>query len=462
MRTIVATLAVAIPLLTTVAAPAAEAAPSEVNVRIEGRTETLFEGSVLTDGHNVRAADSDPSAPTSGRPCDGTNGGRNPTPGPTPTAASVDAMSIVGESFDGQWYPGFDDYFVKRWGPDAQDPAAPGGGAYWGLLVNDVVTSVGGCQYELDGGDEVLWVYDAFGDRPTLALFSAAAAYASGPRPLTATAQLATPFAVEVVSYEDDQESVPPAAPGRSGSIPYEGAEVAPVVTGANGFQRVDTAAPATEVTGADGKAEIVFDTAGWHRIKATVGASGSESAIRSNRLDVCVPATGSPAPPMAPPLEGASDCAQLPAADRVREGEVGLAGGGEPGAGEGEGDASGSPGVGSVGRPSPGSGPPSEAPQVRIGELKLDRSRVARGRVRVSWRVLSPGVGIDRWRISSQRLGKKDTRYVSRATETHGSSATLQLPPGAYRLRLTIVDALGRSSSVVLGKVVVPRARRD
>jgi hypothetical protein len=452
MRTIVATLAVAIPLLTTIAAPAAEATPARVNVRIEGRTETLFEGPVLTDGHNVRAAESDPTAPSSARPCDGTNGGRSVTPGPTPTAASVDAMSIIGEGFDGQWYPGFDDYFLKRWGPDAQDPAAPGGGAYWGVLVNNVFTSVGGCQYELDEGDEVLWIYDAFTGRPTLALFPEAPAYASGPRPLTATAQLGVPFAVEVVSYEDGLESVPPDAPGRSGSIPYEGAEVAPVLTGPDGFERVDTADGATQTTGVDGKAAIVFDTAGWHRIKATVATVGGESAIRSNRLDVCVPAAGSSPPPAAPPLEGASDCAELPAADRVREADA------ERPGGEG---SSGGGGGGAVAS-APQSQPPTQPRPVRIAVQKLDRSDLSRGRIGLSWRVLSSGVGIRRWRVSSLRLGGRHTRYLSRATGTRGTSATLRLSPGAtYRLRLTIVDVLGRSSSVVLGKVVVPPAGR-
>src|SRR6185295_6243691 len=34
--------------------PAAQAAPTEVNVRIEGKTETLFEGPILSDGHNIK------------------------------------------------------------------------------------------------------------------------------------------------------------------------------------------------------------------------------------------------------------------------------------------------------------------------------------------------------------------------------------------------------------------------
>ena len=454
MRIFIAALTAAISL-SALAAPVASAAPSQVNVRIEGKAETLFEGPVLTDGHNVRAAESDSKAPASGRPCDGTNNGQNPTPGPTPTAASVDAMSILGEDFDGQWYPGYDDYFLKRWGPDAQDPTAPSGGEYWGLLVNDVFTNVGGCQYQLDGGDEVLWVYDAFDGRPNLALFPEEAAYTSGPRPLTATAQLGEPFPLEVVTYEDDLETVPPATPARSGSGPYEGAEVAPVLMNDKGFEKVDTSDPATRTTDSEGKVAIAFDTAGWHRIKATVAGVGGESVIRSNRIDVCVPTTGPPPPPVEPPLEGAGDCGELPAADVVREAEEELPPEDDSST---AGPAGGSP-VAPAGA-SPDAGPPPDP--VRVTAPKLDRGDLARGRVGVSWRVLSAGAGIERWRISSQTLGRRGAPYVSRATGTDRTSATLRLPPGvAYRLRFTIVDVLGRSSTIALGKVVVPPAGR-
>jgi hypothetical protein len=451
MRIVIAAFTAAISL-SALAAPVAPAAPTKVNVRIEGKTETLFEGPVLTDGHNVRAAESDSKAPASGRPCDGTNGGRHPTPGPTPTVASVDAMSILGEDFDGQWYPGFDDYFVKRWGPDAEDE---GHGEYWGLLVNDVFANVGGCQYQLDGGDEVLWVYDAFDGRPNLALFPEEAAYASGPRPLTATAQLGEPFPLEVVTYEDDLESVPPATPARSGSGPYEGAEVAPVLTNGEGFEKVDTSDPATKTTDSEGKVTVAFDTAGWHRIKATVAGAGGESVIRSNRIDVCVAATGSPPPAVEPPLEGASSCGELPAADAVREAGEELPTEDDSSAG---GPVGGSPVV--PAGASPGAGPLRDP--VRVTVPKLDRSDLTHGRVGVSWRVLSAGVGIERWRISSQTLGRRGAPYVSRATGSKGTAATLRLPPGAsYRLRFTVVDVLGRSSAIALGKVVVPPAGR-
>jgi Domain of unknown function (DUF4430) len=303
--TIVSSLAVlALMPAAALTASVAEAAPTTINVRIEGRSETIFEGPVLTEGHDIKA-----SSDTQERPCDGTNNAQHPLPGPTPTAASVDAMSIIGETFDGQWYPGFDDYFITRWGPDEQDPAEA---AYWGLLVNDVFTNVGGCQYELHENDEVLWVYDAFEDRPTLALFPAGDT--DSRPPLTAIAQLGQPFEVQVDQYSDNTEDNPPAQPDREDATPYEGAEVSPVETNAKGFEKVLTSSPATVTTNAQGKAIITFTTSGWHRIKAGAPlfkedeeAEAKEEAIRSNRIDICVPA------------QGATGCGSPPAEDDVR-----------------------------------------------------------------------------------------------------------------------------------------------
>jgi hypothetical protein len=292
------TAALAIASLALMIAPAAGATPVQVDVRIEGKAETLFEGPIWTEGHDVKA-----SSDSQARPCDGTNDHQHATPGPTPTASAVDAMRIVGETFDAQWYgSSFDDYFLTRFGPDEQSASE---GAYWGLLVNDVFTSVGGCQYELGPDSEVLWVYDAFKERPLLALLPAASGYTSGPRPLTATAQLGKSFEVEVLDYAEDKEGTPPSIPERTGSIPEPGAEVSPVHTAANGFEKIEAESPSTVLTDAQGKASIVFTKPGWHRIKAT--AVTAQGAVRSNRLDVCVPP------------EGQSACGEPPAEDQVR-----------------------------------------------------------------------------------------------------------------------------------------------
>ena len=434
MRITIATLAV-VSLIFTWLMPAAQAAPTEVNVRIEGKTETLFEGPILTDGHAIRAS-SDKQA----RTCDGTNNGQNLYPVPTPTTSSVDAMSILGQDFDGQWYSQYDDYFIKRWGPDGQDE---GQGEYWGVLVNNVYTNVGGCQYGLDAGDEVLWAYDAFKERPLLALFPAG--YTGGAQPLTATAALDQPFEVEVDSYEDDLENAPPASPERQGAHPFAGATVAPVVATAKGFERIATEGADAETSGVDGKATFVFHTYGWHRIKATeLAPGGGEDAVRSNRLDVCVPE---------PPASG---CVPL-ADDLVREPPP-PPGNEEPGAGTTSGSDSPAPATrGTAARADPGAADP-----VKLQLPHLDRSKLARGLVAVSWRVLDPGEGIRKWTIASQRLDAngKAGRYVTRAQGATSTSTTLRLPLGAtYRLRITIVDALGRSSSTSIGKVRVPTA---
>jgi len=443
MRTILATLAVAIPIFTTLLTPAV-AAPAAVDVRVEGRTETLFEGPIQTDGHNVRAA-SDAKAPPSGRRCNGLNNNQNPTPGPTPTAAAVDAMAILGEDFDGRWYAEpFEDYFVERWGPDAEDEAA---GEFWGLAVNNLFTGVGGCQYVVDQGDEVLWSYDAFTGRPRLGLYPAA--YPGGAVTLTASVELGEPFEVTVEAWDGAGESEPPAAPQRDGAEPFEGAEVAPVVEGPGGFEAVDVGSEETAATDGDGLAEIAFETVGWHRIKAAaIGPGGEETAIRSNRLDVCVYELDP------------SECPPPPADDQVRippppeeEGDPEEPGEEPPAGGEqGGGGGQGSPSVGE---------PPSVGPArpVRLKLLPLDRSRLDRGVVKASWRVLDPGPGIGKWTVASLALGRRNARYVGGASGSGGSAATLRLPQGAaYRLRLTVTDVLGRASAARLGTVRVPR----
>ena len=350
----------------------AQAAQTQVNVRIEGREETLFEGPVLVESDGVRA-----SSDAQSRNCNGINSldPLNVTPAPTPTAASADALGLIGETFDGQWYPGFNDYFITRWGPDLQ---SPGEAAYWGILVNDTFTNVGGCQYQLDGGDEVLWVYDAFKGRPDLALFPEAANYATGPRPLTATVALNQPIAVEAVAFEDNEENNPAAAPGRTGSTPIANAEIAPVLTSAKGFERVNTKSSATVKSNVGGKATLTFNEPGWYRVKATIAEGGVENAIRSNRLDICV--TGG-APTKA--LEGATGCNELPAADRVRVaprivGEVApptTGGGGDGGSGGSGGDGGTGGGNGGTGGSQTQASPPPKGGSSPAGVAEGQRA---------------------------------------------------------------------------------------
>ncbi len=509
VRNLLATLCVGISSLLLLAA-AAGAAPVTVNVRIEGAHETLFEGPVSVTPHDVQA-----TSDSVERRCDGINklDPWNTVPNPTATSASVDAMSLIGETFDGQWYPGYDDYFIKRFGPDAEKE-----GKSWGILVNNVFTNVGGCQYQVDEGDEVLWAFNAFDFRPFLALFPAGSA--SGSRPLTATATLGQPFEVEVLSYEDDSEDTPPAHPERTGAVAFEGADVSPVTTDSKGFEKVDTASGETVQTGVGGRASITFTTPGWHRIKATVPGASEEEAIRSNRLDVCVPALGE------------TGCGALPADDEARvpqatieapareqkereerealearekleaeereareaeekaerearevvereerevreareaveraEGEAHEAAERaqqEQAAKEAAEKAAAGGGGGTSPPPTqqPSASAPSPGP-VRVSVPVVDRRQLKQGRVALGWKVLDAGAGVKSWTISSQELGAKKAPYVKRVSGTTATSATLRLPPGAYRLRFTLVDALGRASTVTIGKVVVPGGGR-
>jgi hypothetical protein len=424
-------------LLVILAAPLAQAAPSQVHVRIEGTTETIFEGPVLSDVHRVR--DSNDSQ---WRRCNGVTGlDPSAAPAVVPTSVSSDAMRVIGESFDGLWNSQWEDYFIERWGPDAQ---AADSFKYWGVLVNNVFTDIGGCQFQLDAGDEVLWVYNAFDNRPRMVLYPAS--YSGGPLQATATATLNQPFEVEVDTWASYNEGSPSPQPTRS-TTPYVGAEVAPVQTEAKGFQTVDVASPKTVLTGAGGKASITFTEAGWHRIKAVDFAAGAEAAIRSNRLDVCVPQ---------PPATG---CGTPPADALVRTpppplpGEAEEVGGSDSKGGQSSGgqSAAGSPGSSAEG------GAVAEDKRVRLQLSRLDRSRLLAGLVKVSWRVLDPGAGIARWRLDSKRLGRRG--WVRRASGSARTAATVRLPAGVtHELRLTVTDALGRSASVSLGKVEVPR----
>jgi hypothetical protein len=328
-------------------------------------------------------------------------------------------MESIGETFDGQWYEGFDDYFITRFGPDEQDNSLS---AWWGVLVNQVFTSVGGCQKQLQETDEVLWVWDAFSSRPMLALYPEAAHYTEGPRPTRVTVAPGEPVPVEVVSWGASGEGSTPEVPSRAGSSAYEGAVVAPVIVGAKGFQRVDAASPEALVSGADGKATFTFATPGIHRIKAT-GPLGSESSVvRSNGLEVCV-------------LAQFGDCGEtLPTAPiddtTPKPAATTAAAVTEPGA-------------------------------ARISKPKLATGKLADGKLTISWQVLDPGPGVRSWRIATKTLGKKGG-WIDRARGAKGTQATVRLPRGhRYQVRFTLTDMAGPTTTYALGKVTVPRAAR-
>ncbi|MFD9910439.1 DUF4430 domain-containing protein [Streptomyces sp. NPDC059063] len=128
---------------------AAANAPIKVTLTVKGpNNSTLYNSSITTTGHNVTTA----SGGT--HKCDGTNNDANPTAGATPTAALDDAAKKKGFTWDGTWYPSFDDYFVST-------IAGKTGGqeAYWNISVNGQATPVGGCQFRIKAGDKVAFTW---------------------------------------------------------------------------------------------------------------------------------------------------------------------------------------------------------------------------------------------------------------------------------------------------------------
>jgi hypothetical protein len=215
-----------------VAAPAttATAAPAKVTVRVEGATKTLFEGAVTAKIHQVDGGDG-----TGAHTCDGTNGGANPTPGPTATSAMDDATKLAHLTWDGSFDSSFQDFIVKRIGPDTQTQKK-----FWGVAVDGKSLQVGGCQAIVSSGQEVLWAYDLFGKKLLRA---------SGP----SKARVGKLVSVKVVDTD-------------KGGAPVAGARIGGKKTNAKGIAR------------------LRFTAAGTKRLKATAPKS-----IRSNQLVVKV-----------------------------------------------------------------------------------------------------------------------------------------------------------------------------
>lgn len=179
-----------------------------VNVRIEGKRRTLFEGRVLARVHPVDSGDG--SGP---HRCDGTNAGANPSPAPTLLGAFDQAVHDTWRAtpltWTGAYSPSFQDFTIDRVGPDASDTKH---NEYWGQALDFKDTQLGGCQIQLHPGDQVLIAFNSF-NRPKLEL--------SGPRRVTA----GEPFTVKVID-------------GQTGK-PFAGALVSGHATGRGGRVRL-------------------------------------------------------------------------------------------------------------------------------------------------------------------------------------------------------------------------------
>ena len=408
-------------LLAAVVPATALAAPADVHVRVEGVTRTIFDGVVRTDGREVRAASDDRP-----RTCDGTNNGANPEHGPTPTAATVDAMAAIGQDFDGDWYAGFDDYFLTRWGPESEDDSQQ---FWWGILVNGSFTPVGGCQQRIVAGDRVLWVNHAFGSRPFLSLAGAAKAVAGQPYSATVTSTVQS-------TGGDDPDA-----------DPYAGAEVDAVTAMGQPAPAGTTSGPGTSAL--DGGATVVFQTLGWQRLKArTTGAV--PVAIASDGIDVCVVATVAETCAGTPPSQRPVNVEPEPRTPEPRTPEPRTP---EPRAPEPRSPEPRAPDA----QPRAPEPQPRTAAPVRITVPSV-ATRNGDGTVGVTWSVLDRGVGVARWEVASKPLGSARARFTARASGSDATTTSLRLPAGrSYALRFTLRDAAGRTSTHDLGQVLMP-----
>ncbi len=209
----------------------AAAAPVTVELRIEGKTATLYEGTVTTNTRSIDMRDG-----TGAHVCDGTSNPDTPTPGPTRGAALMTAAEGPGGfAFTGSY--SFDMSFTTIAGTNVEYDA--GSGEYLVEYKNAKAANFGSCGDQISNGDKLLYAYGT-GSEPLLELRGGATSVAVG-----------APATLEVVD----------AGTG----APVAGASVGGATTNASGIATVTVAmgGPAT--------------------FKAT-----KAGAIRSNALTVC------------------------------------------------------------------------------------------------------------------------------------------------------------------------------
>lgn len=208
----------------------AGAAPTKVNLRVEGSTTTLFEGVVTSDTNK----------PDGDHTCNG----------PSPTSALFDVTQKNGIAFAATWWPGFGDYVIDRIGSDMSGDFVHDF-HWWSLWVNNSQSMVGGCQVTLTGSDTALWAYVESEDT-VLGL--------QGPN----TVMVGEPFQVEVKKY--DTQGSPSTAQGASLSV------------GGQSY-----------TTGRNGRAAITISNESSHTYKASLPGS-----VRSNAVSTCAYLPGS------------------------------------------------------------------------------------------------------------------------------------------------------------------------
>lgn len=225
-------------------------------IRIEGRDQTIFEGVVKTNGHDVTAS-------TGGtHPADGTNNNEHPYAVPTCTSALADIAKVQHFTWDGyvfysyrvevrlrrltkfkrKFYESFEDFFITRIKNDTA-----GSGEYWQLALNFRRANLGGGQLEIKAGDNVLWALI----KPEPSYNSLAPLKLNGPR----SAKVNVEFIVTVLDGETRK--------------PVAGAIITP------GEQKTDS----------QGQAKVKYNAAQIYTLKANYDGH----YVRSDALNVTV-----------------------------------------------------------------------------------------------------------------------------------------------------------------------------
>jgi hypothetical protein len=280
------------------AANARAAAPVTVNLRVEGSSSTLLEGSVTTGPATFQTSSS--GGP---HPCDyvgnGGVGGESVGPVGGPTTALRDAALAAGLPFDAEWFGALEgkpggDFFVSQVGPDHNESSPPFDS--WGFAVDYTSSEVGGCEVALAPGSEVLWAYNFFNLGHLLRL--------TGP----AVLETGHTFTVHV-------------ADGHSGEA-LSGALLGQQVGG------VPTPLAGAPATDAAGNVTLSLTKPGAYVLKAT-----RSDSVRSNALRVCVHdaadggcGSGVPKPVLvgaAPPPPYKGPYALVAALSSIRDGQV-------------------------------------------------------------------------------------------------------------------------------------------
>jgi hypothetical protein len=224
------------------ATPALAAGPADVDVRVEGTSDTLV----------PRARVTTTTAPV-GKPGDGTCSG-------TSALGALDRATggDWGGVFSTTYGPQYEVRTIKgetHWAPFGSDPAP-----YWTFWVNYRVAEQGLCDTELQEGDEVLMFPDCYGSQ------------CGGPSP--------TPLRISGVPAS--------ARPGDTATVTVEEFAVSsgwpPVTTAAPSDNATVAAGGQTVTTGADGRAAVTFAGSGPQSVRAT-----KPGHVRTAAEPVCV-----------------------------------------------------------------------------------------------------------------------------------------------------------------------------